>query len=65
MKKRMLSLLLVLVMLVGMIPAITMPASAATQTVEVETWDALESALKSAETTSIKVTKDIKHKHTK
>ena len=65
MKKRVLGLLLVLSLLIGMLPMTILSANAASTSIEVDTWDALESALKSSERTSIKVTKDIKHKHEK
>ena len=47
MKKRMLSLLLTLVMVLGILPATTMTANAATTVTEVDTWDELNTAFTS------------------
>ena len=60
MKKRMLSLLLTLVMVLGMLPATTMTANAATTVTEVDSWEELKSALTASGTATIKLTDDIK-----
>lgn len=72
MKKRILSVLLVVVMLVGMIPVSTVTVgatqtttTASTATIasyEVDTWDELKTALTASGTAKIKLTADIKKK---
>ena len=60
MKRRMLSLLLTLIMVVGLFPATMITASAATTVTEVDTWEELKSALTASGTATIKLTDDIK-----
>lgn len=62
MKKRILSMLLVLTMIVGMLPMGVLTATAATTVTEVDTWEELKSALTASGTATIKLTDDIKYK---
>ena len=64
MKKRMLSLLLTLVMVLGMLPATTMTANAEMY-IGVDTWEELVDALSNGDYGSIKLTADLKCSHEK
>ena len=62
MKKRILSLLLALTMIVGMLPMGVLTATAATTVTEVDSWEELKSALTASGTATIKLTVDIEKK---
>ena len=59
MKKRILSLLLALTMIVGMLPMGVLTATAATTVTEVDSWEELTTALTASGTATIKLTADI------
>ena len=59
MKKRILSLLLALTMIVGMLPMGVLTATAATTVTEVDSWEELVDALSNGDYGSIKLTADI------
>ncbi|MBQ9848016.1 MAG: hypothetical protein IJO64_03040, partial [Clostridia bacterium] len=64
MKKRILSMLLALTMIVGMLPMGVLTATAATTVTEVDSWEELEAALTSGTDGSYYVlTEDIEHSH--
>ena len=59
MKKRILSLLLALTMIVGMLPMGVLTATAATTVTEVDSWEELKTALTASGTANLKLTADI------
>ena len=62
MKKRILSLLLALTMIVGMLPMGVLTATAATTVTEVDSWEELKTALTASGTANLKLTADIELK---
>ena len=62
MKKRILSMLLALTMIVGMLPMGVLTATAATTVTEVDSWEELKTALAASGTANIKLTADVELK---